>query len=179
MGHVPEKLSDLSNRALELRVHTRSQAQSSTAGISTYWPCWDLQSPHSWRGGFPLNSTFSYGASHCYLRRILIFSKLHWAERSSLKNILVSIPRQIMKHRSFHTRGRGTMGTSLLEDSCISLCQQIRTAPKAICFMSIFRIDGLPSPFLMFHFSQHEGIQTTLIPIISLAGLWDVSMLRC
>lgn len=71
------------------------------------------------------------------------------------------------------------MGTSLLEDSCISLCRQIRTAPEAICFMSLFRIDGLPSPFLMFYLSQHEGIQTTLIPIISPSGLWDVSMLRC
>lgn len=55
---------------------------SSTAGISIHCPCWDLQSPHSWRGGSLFAPTVSYDAIHCSLSRILTFSKIHWAEHS-------------------------------------------------------------------------------------------------
>lgn len=45
------------------------------------------------------------------------------------------------------------MGTSLVGDSCISSCQQIRTVPEAISFMAHFRIDDLSPQFLTLVFT--------------------------
>lgn len=128
--------------------------QSSTAGIPTRCLCWDLQGPHSWRGGFLLIPTFSYGAIYCSLSRILIFSKLLWAEHSyPLMAFLWLYPGKQWSTDLFRSWRQGHYGNLLTRRACISSCEQKGMVPEAICLMVHFRINDLLSQFLTLHSS--------------------------
>lgn len=101
---------------------------SSPAGFSIHRPCRDLQSLHSWRDGFLLVPTLSDDA---------IFCSEH---PYTLKSILVTSPRVIMKHKSVPWR-QGHYGNFTSRRWLHFLMPAITMAPEAVCFMVHFRID--------------------------------------